>query len=305
MNRSSTLVKCFILTFFMTVAAAAASFFMMQPLMVRAQASRWVVTSYPDASGRQGMFYTIHDKATNALVVVDGGWTDNAPQVRKVIAGYGNTVDAWILTHYHNDHVDAFNAIYEDPQGIRIRHIYASPMDYDTYLSVAKPWDFPESYEKFLALTKDADNLTYIERDDTVKAAGLSFYFFNTYDDTLLDVVGRSDLPNNGSLIFKAEGEEDSFLFLGDAHDARLGQYLVDTYGEELCATYVQAGHHGNNSMPQSFYRSVDPDCMVFDAPKWLMTSSEYTSKKLAAWCRANGVKTYDYRTGPNRFGLQ
>lgn len=303
MNTSSISMKRIPLAILMTIVTAA--FILLMPFSVRAESSRWIVTSYPDESGQQGMFYTIHNKATGALVVVDGGWSDNASQVRQIIASYGNKVDAWILTHYHNDHVDAFNAIYEDPQGIRIRRICAPEIDYDTYISVAKPWDYPESYEKFLLLTKDADNLTYIERDDRIKAAGLSFTFFNTYDDTLLNVVGRSDLPNNGSLVFKVEGEEDSFLFLGDAHDARLGQYLLDTYEEDLHATYVQAGHHGNNSMPQSFYRAVDPDYMVFDAPRWLMTSNRYTAKRLAAWCKANGVKTFDFRTGPNRFGLR
>lgn len=282
--------------------AAAALILALMPLPVHAGAFRWTVTSYPDASGNQGMFYTIYNDSTGELIVVDGGWSENVPQVRAAIAACGNEVDAWILTHYHNDHVDAFNAIYEDPQGIRIRRIYASPMDEKLYQKVAKSWDYPEYYQKFLSLTKNDDRLVYVQRDDSFKMSGLSVTFYNTYDNTLLDVVGKSDLPNNGSLVFKMSGEEESFLFLGDAHDRQLGNYLLKTYRDELDATYVQAGHHGNNSMPEVFYQELAPKYMVFDAPEWLMTGDNYTAKKLAAWCAERGIQTFDFRTGPNSF---
>ena len=88
----------------------------------------WILMCYPDASGNQGEFFTLKNKKTGTFIVVDGGWAENTERVRQVIADNGNVVDAWFITHYHNDHVDAFNNIYQDPQGITIKKIYDSPL---------------------------------------------------------------------------------------------------------------------------------------------------------------------------------
>ena len=265
----------------------------------------WTMTSFPDASGKQGMFYTLYNPTDQKLVVIDGGWKENEDQVRKVIKRYGGVVHAWILTHYHNDHIDAFNAIYENPKGIRIRNIYASPMDYAHYIEVAQPWDDVESFGKFLTLTQGASNVHYVKRDDRFRLAGLTFHFLNTYDKTLLKTVGESDLPNNGSLIFKVSGKQSSVLFCADAHSKDLADWLIEHYEKEIVSTCVQVGHHGNNSFPVMFYAMVNPKYAIFDAPAWLMTDHQYSSWKLERWCKENKIKTYDFRGAPNRFKIR
>ena len=72
-----------------------------------AQKTDWKITQYGDASGLQMMFYTLQDHYGH-LVVVDGGWPGNAEQVRKVINEKGGHVNAWFLTHPHEDHIGAF-----------------------------------------------------------------------------------------------------------------------------------------------------------------------------------------------------
>ncbi len=265
----------------------------------------WIMTSYADLSGKQGMFYTLYCPSKKRLVVVDGGWEENEKQVRKVIKKYGGVVHAWILTHYHDDHIEAFNKIYEKPDGIKIKDIYVSPMDYEAYLLVAKEWDDPEDFSRFLTLTEKADNIHRVKRGDTFSLAGLKIRFFNTYDNELLKHVGNNDLPNNGSLVFKATVSRDSVLFCADAHSTALADHLRKKYGKDLKSTYVQVGHHGNNSFPTSFYEAVDPKYAIFDAPYWLVLDSSYTTWKLEQWCIRRGIDVFDFRSAPNRFKLR
>ncbi|MBQ9633305.1 MAG: competence protein, partial [Lachnospiraceae bacterium] len=217
----------------------------------------WIMTHYADLSGKQGMFYTLYHPTDKKLIVIDGGWAANQGLVRRTIKKCGGVVHAWILTHYHDDHVEAFNEIYSDPKGIRIRNVYVSPMDYNTYLMVAKEWDDPEDFGRFLSITENAPNIHRVARGDRFSMSGLKFHFLNSYDSTLLKEIGNNDLPNNGGLVFKVSGNRDSMLFCGDAHSAMLGDYLIRRCKKELPSTYVQVGHHGNNSFPTYFYEAV------------------------------------------------
>ena len=98
----------------------------------------WTVTQYNDESGRQGMFYTIQRKIDGQMLVIDGGNKENTEQVRNVIVNGGGHVAHWFLTHYHGDHVDAFNEIFADPQGINIENIYATPLDPDVFAQIGR-----------------------------------------------------------------------------------------------------------------------------------------------------------------------
>lgn len=258
----------------------------------------WVLTQHPDVSGNQAMFYTFYNPNYDSLIVIDGGWKENTEHVRDVINSYGGHVSAWIITHYHNDHVDAFNEILKNRDGIIIDNIYASPMNYDEYLAVAKFWDSSESFANFLEVTKYR-KVTYLYTGDEFDVENLHFKVFNSYDPKVSEF---GDIPNNASLLFKVIGKETSILFCADCHSPKLADKLVEKWGDELKADYVQTGHHGNNSFPTSFYDFVAPKVALFDAPDWLMEGDNYTAKNLKAHFLTNGVVTYDMMTEPNEF---
>ena len=263
----------------------------------------WELMEYEDESGDQGLCYFMHDKKDGSLIVIDGGHKENAGLVRYIINQYGGHVDAWILTHYHKDHVDAFNEIYEDPQGITIDNIYATPLDAELFHSVAQEWDDVDSYDKFMELTKAADNINYVQRDDVLKFSdNLKITFFNACDDVVID--SAEDIPNDASLVFKMETENRSILICGDCHTEYMGNYLVDTYGDKLKSDILQCGHHGNNSIPfdTGFYETVDPQIAIFDTPDWIMTSANYTAGALAGQLQEMGIAIRYYNSSPNGF---
>ena len=266
----------------------------------------WLLSQHADATGNQALFYTLYNTESGALIIVDGGWDANADHVRGIINEYGGHVTAWILTHFHLDHAGAFCEIYENPGDIVIDDVYVSNYDsaYDLFLRTYREHDNPETFAKYMNITNGgkAENIHHPQRGEELEIAGLKLKFFNTYDEKLLELNEYVDLPNNCSLVFSIRGRRDSILFTGDVYTAAIGDYMIDTFGDELHTEYVQCCHHGNSYMPNRFYEAVNPEVMFMDAPQWLMESEEHMAKDLAAWADERGIAHYDLRSGPHVF---
>lgn len=261
----------------------------------------WKLVQYSDVSGQQGCFYTLYSQKTDSLIVIDGGWKENETQVRRVIKAYGGKVDAWFITHYDNDHVDAFNAIYAQKNGIKIKKIYVTPLDYTYYMDTLRDWDTPESYARFLEITQQDDKVVALKRGDKKTICGLQLQVFNAYDEEVAKANEKEkDLPNIASLVFKLTGENHSVLFCGDCHGSTMENMLWEKYKTDMQADYIQLGHHGNHSFSGTFYKRLQPEAVLFDAPQWLMTGETYTAAELKSFFVLNDVKTYDYTTGIN-----
>ena len=271
---------------------------------VNPQDAKWTLSQYVDESGSQGMFYTLENQSTGSVVVIDGGNKGNTDQVRKVLKEKGNKVAAWFLTHYHPDHVDALNEILADPQDLLIAQIYVSPIDYERYITEAKPWDGPDSYTRFRELTKESKNIISCNRRDVYEIDGLKVKVLNTYDDTFVK-ANTGDIHNNASLVLRFETKNDSLLIMADTSNTAIAKLLEDNYKSDLKSTYFQPGHHGNNTIDYSFYDLVSPKVAFFDGPEWLVDSDDYRAKPLIKHFSEKGIKCCDYRTGTNTFVME
>lgn len=120
---------------------------------------KYTVTQFATVTELQSMIYTITDWDDH-LVIIDGGWKEDAKGIHNFIMDHGGRVDVWIITHPHPDHAGAFNEIYVSGD-VEIGTIYTVPMDYEIYKNKANWWDVFEIYEEFVALTKNAENIVY------------------------------------------------------------------------------------------------------------------------------------------------
>ena len=109
---------------------------------------------------------------------------------------------------------------------------------------------------------------------------------------------------NNGSIVFKLYGNEESLLFCGDIQASVIGEYLIENYKGKLKSDYLQVGHHGNNSLGDNFYKIVSPKVAFFAAPDWLMNNtgnvSWYTVKQIRQWLEDLGSEVLWHNTSPN-----
>ena len=258
---------------------------------------KWTLTQYDDVSGNQALCYSLVDNENGNLFLIDGGWAENAETVRSIIKNNGNHVKAWFLTHYHSDHVGAFNELYEEYRD-KIDTVYVTPLTWEDFEPVYQSYDSPEAFQKFLDITYSDDKIVPLNRGDEFGLGIFHVMIFNAYDQ-YVDMYAK-DIVNNCSLVIQFKTDDDSILICGDLSSEELSNYLINTYGEELCSNIVQPGHHGNWGPPISFYEYVKPEIMLFDAPEWLMIGEEYDAKDLKAWCDENNIKVYDYSTAPN-----
>ncbi len=263
---------------------------------------RWELTQHTCDSGNQAMFYTLTNPGTGALILVDGGASENAEHVGRIIEENGGHVDVWFLTHYHEDHCGAFDVLWEKYRD-RIDAVYVTPLTWEEFEPTAQDWDTPETFRTFLQITENESKVKRLHRGDLLDVCGLQVTVFNAWDEW---VAAYGDIANNCSLAFKISTGQKSVLFLGDMYNHTLGRDILGIFGEDAVkADYVQAAHHGNNTQSHEFYLAASPQAMFLDGPEWLMTGENYDAKDLLEWCEEQGIETYDYRQAPVTVEMQ
>lgn len=260
----------------------------------------WLITQFGDPMQQQEMCYVV--TTGTGLVIIDGGYSYETPRLREIINRYGGSVEAWILTHYHPDHITAFLDLAEDPQGMEIHHIYAVEQPDLELMRQKAPWDNFSALERFRAL--DLPEVEYLHRgDELTLLGGLRMEVLSAYDSSL-DAM-TNDLMNDGSLMFRLSGREESFLFCADV-GVGLTDFLTAAYGEKLKSDYIQMGHHGFGGPGEAFYRLVDPRAAFFDAPAWLMTGEgDRSAKEKETLMRDMDCVIFSYYTAPNQILLR
>lgn len=264
------------------------------------QQNHWTITQYGPRDINSS-FYTIYHP-DKGLIVIDGGWTEDADYVREIINSYGNIIDAWILTHPHQDHIGAFNTIYPDLQNIEIKTIYTVDMASPKTCKKRAKWDSVDAYKDFLAL--NIPEIHYLYSGDSLKICDLTFDIYNTYDDHVKEL--SRDYLNDGSMMFKVTAESESFLFCSDVGTA-MNDELLKRWNENLKADYLQMGHHGYGGLNDDFYQMVNPEIAFFDAPDWLMydTTGKYDNPEHIALMENMDAEIKSFNSAPNSIILK
>lgn len=251
----------------------------------------WMLGS---ATGAQNLSIVI--KSPNGkLIVIDGGWEADADKLSSLILQQGGKVDAWLITHPHEDHVGALCAILNDTgRKIIIDKIYCSLATPDWYRQVS-PTGAGIADQLLNAFTKlpvgtVTNNIgrgTEINIDD-VNIRVLNNRGVYTYNGV-----------NNSSLVYKIRVSGQSILILGDlAYDG--GKDLIKSCtAAELKSDIVQMAHHGQQGVDQDTYALIAPTTCLWPTPAWLWNndngggtgSGPWGTLTTRAWMDALGVK--------------
>lgn len=251
----------------------------------------WMLGSSTGAQNLSIVIKSPHGK----LIVVDGGWEADAEKLSSLILQQGGKVDAWLITHPHEDHVGALCAILNDAsKKIIIDKIYCSLATPDWYRQVS-PTGAGIAGQLLSAFTKlpigtVTNNIgrgTEINIDD-VNIRVLNNRGVYTYNGV-----------NNSSLVYKIRVSGQSILILGDlAYDG--GKDLIKTCtAAELKSDIVQMAHHGQQGVDQDAYALITPTTCLWPTPAWLWNndngggvgSGPWGTLTTRAWMDALGVK--------------
>lgn len=251
----------------------------------------WMLGS---ATGAQNLSIVI--KSPNGkLIVIDGGWEADADKLSSLILQQGGKVDAWLITHPHEDHVGALCAILNDTgRKIKIEKIYCSLATPDWYRQVSPTGagivdQLLSGFTKLPVgtVTNNIGRGTEINIDD-VNIRVLNNRGIYTYNGV-----------NNSSLVYKIRVSGQSILILGDlAYDG--GKDLIKTCtAAELKSDIVQMAHHGQQGVDQDAYALIAPTTCLWPTPAWLWNndngggvgSGPWDTLTTRAWMDALGVK--------------
>ena len=265
----------------------------------------WTITGYGTDGDLQSMCYIIEGN-NSGLVIIDGGYADdedNLEILEEKIAANNNTVDAWILTHYDSDHAGAYMTIRDRIENMEVgKLIVYSVSSIEEYKEKLSWYDEEEweLYEKYINLDIEEKQIVYTG-DEIEDIIGLRMKVLSAFSDYIDENTSNS--INDGSIIFKLYGNEESILFCGDAQAEFICNYLLENYGDELQSEYLQVAHHGNNNFTDEFYEMVNPTVAFFPSPTSIMENvnniSWYRAEYLAELLQNMGATVYTFKDSP------
>lgn len=273
----------------------------------------WVVTQYGEDKGLQLMCFTIEGNK-NGLVIIDGGY-DNDEETLKIleekIKENGNVVNTWILTHFDEDHAGAYMALRDRISNLKVGKLYVPDMpDYETCVESVSWYEEDELnlLKKYLSLNVPEKELVHAG-DIIDNVIGLKMEVLSSYDDWM-EEKNMSNLLNNGSIVFKLYGNEESIMFCGDAQSKEISDHILKDYSkEELKSDYLQVAHHGNNSFSDDFYETVNPKVAFFPAPTDIMENvnnvSWFSVEEISKLLEDMGAKIYSFADSPSQIVMK
>lgn len=235
------------------------------------------LTQLSDHSTRQMMGYILKTK-NNKIIVIDGGTTYDTENLIKQLNKHGGKVDAWFLTHLHDDHLGAFSNIANDKQ-IQIEKIYCSFNEYSWY-EENEP-SRAEFSKQILEILKQ-DNIK-----DKVEEVSLNQNI--NIDDVKIEILGiknpeiTENAGNEQSMVVKFDTGKTTFLVLGDT-GIKSSEKLLKTQKEKLKSDIVQMAHHGQNGATKELYEQINPTICMWPTPEWLWNNDSGEGKGSGPW---------------------
>ena len=207
-------------------------------------------TVYAIALGKADCFII---KTENHMMVVDLGVKSMADGIVEKIAGFGDTVDALLITHYDKDHVGALRKFLKKFPDLKKAYLPAYENEKPENAAEVKGY------------------LTNYEVDTTVVSQRLSFDFDGaafTILPTQLDFGASVTSSNASSLAMLVTFGEKTFLFTGDAEGDRLPE-ILSQLPDPSAVDWLKVPHHGDyDGKAEDFFSALSPSFAVATCSK-------------------------------------
>lgn len=244
----------------------------------------WQLPSQIDSIGNSYVVQTTNGK----VIVMDGGFEAEKDYLRGFIDALGGKVDAWIISHPHDDHITAIIALLENPKGLKIDKIYHSR--FPDVLIDAESEKTAEITRKFYSLLDNATDIEVVDCHcgDEFEIDDVNFKILSEKNP---EMANRNPY-NNSSMAYKMWDSKKSFIFLGDL-GVEGGQKLLDSeYAKDLECDYLQMAHHGQNGCNKKFYQTVKFRACLWPSPKWVYNApmGRLKTAEVRGWMKELGI---------------
>lgn len=249
----------------------------------------WQMPSHNNDIGNSYVFRTRRGR----LIVMDGGKPVESYFLRGFLGALGGEVEAWFISHPHDDHMGALSDILRNPQELRIKAIYHSRMP-EAVIKGEPQCEAP--CREFYARLEAAQGIEVTD----IQQAGHT-YSWDGMNLQILSVANdfTTNPYNNSSMIMRVWDQRKSITFLGDAGIECGDKALHGPYGHLLDCDYLQMAHHGQNGCSEQFYQSVKFRACLWPTPIWVWNNDQGKGFNTGI------LKTCDTRLWIDRLGIK
>ena len=218
------------------------------------------------------------------IIVIDGGYpfeTDHFLENLKRITGSDKPhIDAWFLSHPHDDHVSVFLEIAENRSSeVEFDVVY---LNFPSQGFLAREDESAEQTMKdfYRVLPHFADKMRILSGGDTLDIGAAHFTVLYSHDFEI-----NRNVCNNASLVFRMDLGGRSVMFTGDC-GVEAGRKVVRLWKDSglLDCEICQMAHHGQNGCDRDFYEAVSPEICLWPTPTWLWNNDAGKGYNTHSW---------------------
>ena len=221
----------------------------------------WQLPSQVNTIGNSYVIQTVNGK----LIVMDGGSQEETDYLRGFISALGAEVDAWFISHAHDDHIWALLNILKEPKGIMINKIYHSRMTEE--LVATETGSYTDVNKEFYAMIDQGIEGTEVidcHKGDQFEIDGINFKILSEMNPEMLTNY------NDQSMVIKMWDDKKSFVFLGDLGPNGGRKLMESEFMEDVKCDYLQMSHHGQDGCDKEFYMKAEFRACLWPSPTWV-----------------------------------
>lgn len=217
-------------------------------------------------------------------IVIDGGFpseTDHfLSSLQEITGATIPHIDAWFLTHPHDDHVSVFFEVMEHhADKVTLGTVY---LNFPSQSFVAKQdASAAQTMADFYRLMpRFADKMRILSGGDILDIGAAHFHILYSHDFEI-----TANVCNNTSLVFRMELGGKSVMFTGDC-GVEAGHKVLRLWKDSglLQCDYCQMAHHGQNGCDRAFYEAVSPKACIWCTPTWLWNNDAGKGYNTHTW---------------------
>jgi len=228
------------------------------------------------------------------VVVIDGGYTEDAAYLKGFLGALGNEVTAWFISHQHLDHVDALIEILRAPGDLRLGPIYGSLNTAVWTATHEEAW-VETAVHLNQSLAASGRTVTELELGQEMSFDGLRFEALGVKNPE----ITTGSAINNSSVVLRVSDATRSVLFPGDLGPDGGRKLLAGPYRERLRSDIIQMAHHGQNGVDRAFYETVAATGCMWPTPRWLWENDSGAGPGSGSW------KTLEVRAWMEELGAR
>ena len=225
------------------------------------------------------------------VIVIDGGEKDDVGyfvEYLKTLTGQEKPhIDAWFLSHPHDDHCEVFLELVEAGGGkVTFDRVYANFAEDPAFYEGVDHWAVGILTRYNRLLPRFADKTAQLREGDVFSVGAAQFTVFYTFNPAWKEC-------NAASTIMRMDLGSKSVMFTGDAN-VLPGNYVVEKYGGSglLHCDICKMAHHGQDGVDRNFYEAVAPKVCLWPTPSWVWENRSGNLKTLEVrdWIQSLGV---------------